>query len=133
MGLTRIHGYVVGYASIGAWAVICFWALALRLAKYEDAPTFWRAVSVAQVLLVVQFVIGVVLLVMGLRPGRANAGGWSTAFHLLYGLGFPLVVLLVGHALARAGRFHPHSVFAVVGLTIFGLTARAWMVGITGF
>jgi hypothetical protein len=133
MTFTGIHGYVLGFAVIGAWAVICFWALALRLLRYEETPTFWRAVSVAQVLLVVQLVAGAALLALGRRPGGTNLSGWSTAFHILYGVGFPLIVLLVGHQVARAGRYNPHAVFSVVGLVVFGLTARAWMVGLTGF
>jgi hypothetical protein len=133
MTLTGVHAYVLGFAIIGSWATICGWALALRLLRYEETPTFWRAVSVAQVLLVVQLVAGLVLLALGERPGRAGAGGLSTLFHLMYGLGFPVIVLLVGHSVARAGRYSPHSVFALVGLVIFGLTARAWQVGLTGF
>jgi hypothetical protein len=134
MDLTAVHGYMVGFAVIGSWAVICFWALALAFTRYEETPTFWRAVSVAQILLVVQLAIGVVLLVMGRWPGPpAGRGAATLAFHLLYGVGFPLVVLVVGHATARRGRWSPHLVFAVVGLVNFGLTTRAWMVGITGF
>ena len=129
--LTGIHGYVLGFALIGSWAVISGWALALRFTSYEETPTFWRVVSVAQILLALQWIAGIVLLLMGRRPGQAETGG-DLAFHLAYGLLFPAIVLGVAHMTARRGSYKPHSVFAVAGLVLFGLTARAWMVGTAG-
>jgi hypothetical protein len=132
MTLVGLHAYVLGYAVVGSWAVICFWSLALRLARYEDTPTFWRAVSVAQILLVLQLLAGLVLLVL-YALGRAGLPGdgsaFDVSFHLLYGAGFPLIVLFFAHKWAREGRYHPHAVFAVAALVLFGLTARAWQVG----
>lgn len=130
MTLTGLHGYVLGFVIIGSWAVICGWALALRFLPYEETPTFWRAVSVAQILLLAQVLVGLVLFVMGRTPGTGD--GRTIAFHLAYGLLFPLITLVVGHKVARDGKYKPHSVFAVVGLVIFGLTARSWMVGTAG-
>lgn len=130
MDLTALHGYAIGFVSIGSWAVIALWALALRLARSQETPTFWRAVSLAQILLVVQLGIGLVLLAMGGRPG--GGGAFDVTFHLLYGAGFPLVVLVFGHKWAREGRYNPHTVFAVVGLVIFALTVRGYMVGLYG-
>lgn len=136
--VARAHGYVLGFAVIGAWAIVLFWALALRFTRYEETPTFWRAVSVAQVLLGVQFLAGLVLMGYwllgdGQPPGGNAGGGWfNGTFHLLYGVGFPVVVLLIGHRVASTGQYNPHSVFATVGLVIFGLTARAFLVGAGG-
>jgi len=129
------HGYVLGYLVVGVWAVVLFWSGALALTRHEDTPTFWRFVSLAQVLLVVQLVLGLVLMGWwllggGQPPGANSGGGWfNGTFHLLYGVVFPLLVLLAGHGAARSGRYGPHVVFAVVGLVNFGLTARAFMVG----
>ncbi len=131
MTVTGVHGYALGFLLIGSWAVICGWALALRFTKYEETPTFWRFVSLAQILLVVQLVVGIVLLALGRRPGPADDGA-TLAFHLAYGLLFPVITLVVGHRFAREGRYSAHSVFAVIGLVIFGLMARAWMVGTAG-
>lgn len=131
MTWTGLHGYVLGFLLIGSWAVVCGWALVLRFAKSEETPMFWRFVSLAQLLLAAQLLIGLVLLVMGGRPGPADDGG-TLAFHLAYGLLFPLITLVVGHKVARDGKYRAHSVFALVGLVIFGLTARAWMVGSAG-
>lgn len=130
MDLTALHGYIVGIVSIGIWAVVGLWSLVLRIVRREDTPTFWRAVSVAQILLVVQLVIGLVLLAMGRRPG--GGGAFNVSFHLLYGAGFPLLVLVVGHKWARDGRYNPHTIFALVGLIVFALTLRGYMVGIHG-
>jgi hypothetical protein len=129
--LESLHGNVIGLALIGGWLTICFWSLALRFTNYEETPTFWRAVSAAQILLSLQLVLGLVLLVLGGRPGpRGDIG--TLLFHLAYGILFPLAVLVVAHGMARAGRYNPHSVFAFAGLVNFGLAARAWQVGIFG-
>lgn len=131
MDLTAIHGYLLGYAVLASWPIIGVWSLALRFMDHEETPTFWRAVSVAQVLLVIQLVAGVVLLLLGRMPGPE--GGMRTLlFHLSYGVLSPLVVLVVAHAWAHRGRFNAHSIFAVVGLVNFGLAFRAWQVGIHG-
>jgi hypothetical protein len=133
--IATAHGYVLGFLIIGTWAVMLFWSGALAFTSYEETPTFWRFVSFTQILLVVQLVVGLVLvgwwlLGDGQAPGANSGGGWfNNLFHVLYGVGFPFLVLLVGHAVARTGRYKPHVVFAVVGLVNFGLTARAWMVG----
>jgi hypothetical protein len=131
MTLTGLHGYVLGFVIIGSWAVVGGWALALRFLPYEETPTFWKVVSVAQLLLLAQVLIGATMLLLGRRPGP-DGDGATLGFHLAYGLLFPLITLVVGHKVARDGKYKPHSVFAVVGLIIFGLTARSWMVGTAG-
>jgi hypothetical protein len=132
MIIVGLHGYLLGYAVIGSWAVIACWSFALRLTRHEDTPTFWRAVSVAQILLVVQIIVGVVLFglfAVGAAGLPGDGSAFDVSFHLLYGAGFPLVVLFFAHKWARERRYDPHTVFAVAGLVLFGLTARAWQVG----
>lgn len=130
-----LHGYLLGFLVIGVWATIMCWALALRFTSYDETPTFWRAVSVGHAVLGLQLLVGLVLLGWWLlgsgQPPAANSGGgwFNGTFHLLYGAVFPFLALLVGHRVAREGRYDPHAVFAVVGLVVFGLTARAWQVG----
>lgn len=136
MDLASLHGYLIGFAIIGSWAVIGLWALVLRVLTRRrgggvmETPVFWRAVSVAQVLLGVQLLVGLVLLALGRRPGDATVLG--LLFHLSYGILSPLVVLYVAHKWSREGRVNPHAAFAVVGLVIFGLTFRAFQVGLPG-
>lgn len=124
-----LHGYVLGIAIIGSWFTVMVLALILRAFSSDaDAAWFWRVVSVAQVVLAVQFVVGLVLFLLG---GRPAAETFDTVFHLLYGFVFPGVVLFYGHKLARDERMHRFTAFAAVGLVNFGLTARAFMVAVT--
>ena len=62
------------------------------------------------------------------RPGDGSM--FIYVFHPLYGIVFPLLTLFFAHKWAREGRYHPHAVFGVAGLVVFGLTARAMMVGL---
>ncbi len=126
MDLATPHTWI-GTIIVGTWATICGWAVALRFTRYDETPTFWKAVSVAQILLVVQLLYGIVLLFAGRRPGDASL--FETVFHALYGFGFPLVVLFFAHKWSREGRYDPHSAFAVAAFVIFALTVRGWLLG----
>ena len=126
MSLAVLHSWV-GYAIVGSWALVAGWGLALSFLPYEDTPTFWRVVSIAQVLLGIQLIAGTVLLLMGRLP--AGDDWFNNIFHVLYGFAFPVIVLVFAHRWSRAGRFDPHLIFSVTGLVLFGLTARAWMTG----
>lgn len=123
-----LHGYVIGFTIIGSWLVIMLISLGLRAFKGDgDAPWFWRIVSIAQVLLGVQLLLGIYLFVRGGLPGAGR--GTTTfehVFHPLYGFVFPMVVLFYAHKFAREGRANPYTAFATAGLVIFGLTARGW-------
>lgn len=127
MDLAEPHTWI-GLALVSVWAVVSGWSFALRLLGYDETPTFWRVVSVAQVLLVIQLAIGLILLVLGGRPGDQSL--FIYIFHPLYGIVFPLLTLFFAHKWSREGRYHPHAAFAVAGLVVFGLTARAFMVGV---
>ena len=109
----RLHGYLIGLGVVGVWGVIMFWSLALKFTRYDETPTFWRAVSVGQVLIALQFLVGLVLLVWwlvgnGPAPGALTSavdgrGVFNGVFHVLYGAVFPLLALGVGpQAGARA-------------------------------
>ena len=127
MDFARIHGYVVGFTIMGLWAVLSVWALVLWRMRREEAPSFWRAVSVAQVLLVIQLLIGVVLLVQGRGPNLGET--FDVVFHPLYGFVFPAIVLVVAHAQARAGVRSAYAVFALGAFVILALTVRSFTVG----
>ena len=127
MGMTLVHHWL-GYAVVGTWAVVAVWALVLRLVRVEESPAFWRFVAVSQVLLGIQLLGGVVLLLMGRLP--AGFDWFDNVFHILYGIVFPVVVLVFAHRWSQEGRWSPHTIFAVAGLVLFGLTARAWMTGV---
>ncbi len=130
--LGEFHGYWLGVPVWASWVIIMVWALLLRLLRAGETPTFWRAVSIAQILLALQVVVGVVLLglwALGFGPPPVPGSAFQSVFHVLYGLVFPLVVLVVGHRVALQGRMEPHTAFAVVGLVNFGLLFRAWQTG----
>ena len=131
MGLAQIHGYIVGGTIIGSWLLVMVVALILRVARPNgEVPWFWRLVSVAQIILGVQLLYGIVLFVRS----WLGAGGFpgpdvfTHVFHPLYGFLFPGVVLFYGHKFSREERLHPLSAFAMVGLVNFGLSFRALMV-----
>ncbi|HUH08481.1 MAG TPA: hypothetical protein VML96_11850 [Egibacteraceae bacterium] len=131
--LIGIHGYAIGFTIMGAWALVAIWALVLRGLRRDETPWFWRVVSAAQILLVAQFAVGLALIALG-RPsgGPGDGSTFDFVFHLLYGAGFPLAVLLFAHKWARDARFNPHSIFAVAGLVIFALALRGWQLGALG-
>jgi hypothetical protein len=127
--IASVHGYWLGVPVFASWLVVCVWALGLRLAGAGETPVFWRAVSVAQILLALQVLVGLVLLAVwtvGAGQPPVPGSAFQSTFHVLYGAVFPAVVLVVGHRLARDGRADPHTAFAVVGLVNFGLLLRAW-------
>lgn len=127
-GFSGLHAYL-GLAIVSVWAVLSGWALALSFTRYEETPGFWRAVSVAQILLGVQLLYGLALFV-GRGFATIGADGWfSTIFHPLYGFVFPFIVLFAAHGYARREDRNPHRVFALASFVIFALTVRGFMVG----
>ena len=126
MDLSEPHAWI-GLFLVSIWATISGWSLALRYLHYDETPTFWRVVSLAQVTLVLQMLVGLALLLMGRRPGDASL--FETTFHVLYGIGFPVTVLFFAHKWAREGRFGAYGIFSAAAFIIFGLTARGWMQG----
>lgn len=127
-GFSGLHAYV-GLAIILLWGVVAGWALVLGFSGTDETPAFWRAVSIAQILLAIQLLFG-----LGLFIGRGfaaiGAQGWfSTVFHPLYGFVFPFVVLFIAHNEARKEERNPHRVFALAAFVIFALAARGFMVG----
>jgi len=125
---------LLGAVIVASWLVVCLWALALRLRRSAEAPMFWRTVSVAQLLLVLQLALGLTLFLLGRVPGRPpqEGGAYTNTFHALYGFGFPALVLFFSHKWAREGRRDPFAVFAVAGLVLMALVMRGFMVGILG-
>lgn len=120
--MSSIHTYV-GFTIVALFAIGWVWGLGAWLAKRGPGEWFWRWLSVVQVIAVLQAVIGVWLLV----SGRAL----PQTLHLIYGLG-PLVILGIGHALARDRNFEarPWVAFAFASFICFGLTLRALMTGL---
>ena len=114
---------VIGFGVVAIFAIGWLFGLVLWVAKREANDWFWRWLVLAQVIAIVQALLGITLLILGKRP--------STWLHLVYGFG-PLIVLAIAHALARDENFarRPWAPFAVASFICFGLTLRALMTGL---
>jgi hypothetical protein len=118
----EIHA-VIGYAVVAGWGVLFLWGLVAFIVKREPNQWFWRLLAVLQVLLILQFVAGFVLLASGHRQALLHYG---------YGVVFPGVVLIVAHSFARGleDEADTWKVFAVAAFFVFGLTLRALTTGL---
>ena len=118
----RLIHAVVGYAIVGGFALLWLWGMGTWIIRRGPGRAFWWLVAFLQVSLLAQGVVGVVLLMLG---GRASL------LHYVYGVIFPILLLLVAHVAARE-RFadRPWLPFAVAAFFVFGLTLRALMTGL---
>jgi hypothetical protein len=113
---------VVGWGIVGGFGVLSLWGLATWVLRRGPGRWFWWILGFVQGAVLLQAVAGVVLLVLG---GRAPA------LHYIYGVIFPVLVLLVAHVLARDAFAHrPWVPFALASFFSFGLTLRALMTGL---
>jgi hypothetical protein len=117
-----IHKYI-GFLVVGIFSIGWVFGFVLWISKRQAGTWFWRWLVAAQVVAIVQALLGITLLAIGRRP--------STWLHLVYGFG-PLVVLAIAHSLARDPAFErrPWAPFAVASFICFGLTLRALMTGL---
>lgn len=120
--MSGIHTYV-GFAITALFGVGWVWGLGVLVARRGPGEWFWRWLSVVQVVAAFQALIGFWLLF----SGRAL----PQTLHLVYGLG-PLLILGIGHALARDRNFsdRPWVPFAFASFICFGLALRALMTGL---
>ncbi len=114
---------VVAYVVVGLFGLGWLWGLGLWILRRGAGVWFWRWLAAAQIVAVVEVVIGLILLALGYRP--------STWLHYVYG-GGPLLILVIGHSLARDPSFEsrPWVPFAFASFICFGLTLRALMTGL---
>lgn len=112
----RIALSVILYALVmGAWAALNFFR-----GKGIDS-SYWGALVIGEILFLAQGVLGIVMLILGLRP--------ADLLHLLYGVlvafSWPGVYI---YTQARQGRAEA-GVYAIVSFFMFGLAIRAIMTG----
>jgi hypothetical protein len=119
----KVHA-AVGFAVVGGWFVLLVWGGGGWVLKREPNPWFWRLLAVLQVLLAVQLAAGLLLLALGDRA--------DSFLHYLYGVVFPVIVLVVAHVLGRGMEDEEDTfkVFTVASFFIFGLTLRALTTGL---
>lgn len=120
--MTELHRYV-GFAVVGVVSVGWLMGIGLWISKRQAGDWFWRWLAAAQLVAILQAVIGVVLLLLGRRP--------SSWLHYVYGFG-PLAIFAIAHVLARDENFRrsPWVPFAMASFINFGLTLRALMTGL---
>jgi hypothetical protein len=120
----EVHKYVAFFV-VGLFTIGWLWGLGAWLLKRGPGAWFWRWLAAAQVVAILQALIGGALLVIGYRP--------ITWLHLVYGLG-PLVVLVIAHGTARQEQYvaRPWVPFAWAAFINFGLTVRALTTGLGG-
>jgi len=127
--MPKVHE-TIGFFVLAVFTVGWVWGVGALLLRRDPGERFWTWLAVAQVVAVVQATVGVVLLLMGLRPG--------TWLHLVYGFG-PLIILGIGHLMSREiSRGHvggqrwaqPWVVFTAASFVCFGLSLRALSTGL---
>lgn len=120
--MTDLHR-LLGYVVVGVFAIGWVWGLSAFVARRGPGSLFWRWLSVAQVVTLLEILVGLALLAIGRRP--------STWLHYVYG-GGPVVILVIAHALARDESFsdRPWIPFSFAAFICFGLTLRAVMTGL---
>jgi hypothetical protein len=120
--VTEVHRYA-GFVVVGIFSIGWVLGLVLWISRRRAGDWFWRWLVAAQVLAILQALIGLVLLLLGRRV--------TTWLHFVYGAG-PLVILAIGHLLAReeAFRARPWVPFALASFICFGLSLRALTTGL---
>jgi hypothetical protein len=126
--MSEIHSWV-GFGLVALFAVGWMWGLGAWIVRRGPGDRYWNWLTVAQVVALIQALVGLVLLLMGLRPNN-----W---LHYVYGFG-SLFVLAVAHFVARQVRrprpgakpIDPWIPFAFAAFICFGLALRALMTGL---
>jgi hypothetical protein len=119
--MARFH-ILVGFAIVAGWGVLFLFGIGLFVTKRDANRLYWGLLTVLQVLLGVQLLVGLVLLA---------AGGRQPLLHYLYGAVFPALVIVVCHVFTRGLEKPPYHLFFTIGsFFVFGLTARALMTGL---
>lgn len=99
------------------WLAVGLWALYLAARRQPLSSSLWGALLIGEVLMIVQGVLGVVLFLMGLRPG--------SLIHILYGVvSVSTVPALYAHT---GGDESPRATayYALGALFLFGIVLRA--------
>jgi hypothetical protein len=116
----RLANSVLLYVSI-----LALWGFWRFFKKQGMDSSYWGAVVIAEVLVLLQGALGITLFIIGLTPGR----GWV---HILYGI--VGAIALPGVYLYTKGRDDQRDIlmYAVVFLFQAGVFMRAMVTGGTG-
>jgi hypothetical protein len=118
----RLAHLLLGWSIVAAFGIVWIWGLVTWIVRRGPGRYFWWVVAYVQAVVLIQGLVGVILLV---------AGGRVPVLHYVYGVVFPVLVLLTAHVLARdAFANRPWAPFALAAFFSFGLTLRALMTGL---
>lgn len=123
--MTALHSYIA-YAVPAGFAALMLMSLFVYFANKEPAGWYWNTLAVLQVVLGIQFIVGVTLFILGGRPD-SNGPSW---LHYVYGAGFPLLVLIVAHIQARKRPGAEMIFFGVAAFLCTFSTLRALQTGL---
>jgi hypothetical protein len=115
-----LHLYV-GYAVPAGFVLLVLWAAVTFLRNRPPHDAFWNLLAVLQVVVVIQFVVGVILFLSGGRPQ------WR---HYMYGAVIPALALIVAHRQARRLPDVAPLIFGIAGFFCAASTAMALMTGL---
>ena len=119
----RVVHEAIGYAIVGAFAVLMLWGFGAWTVKRGPGRWYWTLLALVQVTIGIQVVAGLILLAIYGISARP-------VLHYLYGSLFPIIVLVIGHVMARDMERDQWRVFAVAAFICFGLTLRALFTGL---
>jgi hypothetical protein len=120
-GMPTVHEYV-GFFVVGVFALGWIWGLGAWALKRTPGAAYWGWLTVAQVVAVLQALLGIGLFIAGYR---------RELLHYAYGI-FPIVALVIAHSVARRPDYaaKPWLPFAIASFFCFGLALRALMTGL---
>ena len=126
--MPEVHKFV-GYGVVTLFFLLWFWPGTawvlgkIRRAHGEPGGWYWGLVSLCQVILAIQIVLGVILLAIHGIHARP-------ILHYFYGSVFPIAVLVGAHFFARSMERDQWVPFAWGGFICFGLVLRALFTGL---
>ena len=119
--MNLVHA-AIGWAIVASFGLIWLWGMGVLIVRKGPGRHFWRLLAFVQATVLLQGIAGIVLLLMGRR---------TESLHYVYGVVFPVLVLMVAHVVAREQFAHrPWLPFAMASFFCFGLTLRALMTGL---
>ncbi len=122
MSLAEIHGRLANTALI-YFGILALWGVWRALRKQSIDSSYWGALVIAEILVIVQGLLGAILYFSGERPGR-----WV---HILYGVVSVLVIPgLYGYTRGESER-RVMVIYAITLLISVGVILRAMGTALT--
>ncbi|MBN2501820.1 MAG: hypothetical protein JXB38_13650 [Anaerolineales bacterium] len=121
MLLADIHARLAN-TTILYFLIVSIWGWVRYFRKQGIDSTYWGMLAIAEILVVIQGLLGGYLWIVGLRPGRT--------IHLLYGI-FVLLMIPGGYIYTRGRDERPEiMIYGMVTIVAVGLIMRAMVTGV---